>query len=80
MASFGLAWAAKTTEEVAAEPILTDRLDPESLEGLLALLRSADRAKFAGRVDQGDDFGPFVASFLASRPAEARPSSTISGK
>jgi hypothetical protein len=44
---FGPGWLAKTTEEIAADPALSQLLAPEQLERLGILLREADHAKFA---------------------------------
>ena len=51
VAAFGPSWAARTTEEIAEAFEPADRLGPDRARGLVALLASADRAKFAGSVD-----------------------------
>ncbi len=48
IAAFGPAWASKTSEEIAADPTLEDRLEPGTRVRLLAFLEAADHAKFAG--------------------------------
>jgi hypothetical protein len=48
---FGPAWRARTTEEIVRDPVLAERLDAPRLERLHALLRLADRAKFAEEPD-----------------------------
>ncbi|WP_169972769.1 hypothetical protein [Tautonia rosea] len=48
IAAFGPSWRAKTTEEIAAEPELLNRLGPERSAQVVTLLSEADRAKFAG--------------------------------
>lgn len=45
----GPAWAAKTTEEIAAEPAMADWLGPERAAAVNRLLAQADLAKFAAR-------------------------------
>jgi hypothetical protein len=50
-ARFGPSWRAKTTEEIAAEPVLTARLGPVPAARLVAFLAAADRSKFAGAAD-----------------------------
>ena len=44
---FGSTWRAKTTEELAVEPLLVQQLGPESLEELITFLDRIDRLKFA---------------------------------
>jgi hypothetical protein len=46
-ARFGPTWRAKTTEELAAEPILAEFLGPEPLRELIEFLDRIDRLKFA---------------------------------
>ncbi|HWE36861.1 MAG TPA: hypothetical protein VG406_09875 [Isosphaeraceae bacterium] len=76
---FGAAWGARTTEEIAADEALASLLDPGRFEGLVRLLRQADRAKFAGiGDDQGEDWEPWVAAFVAELAAGA--TSRINGK
>lgn len=49
--AFGAAWLAKTTEEIANDPVLVDRIGPEPAAQLIAFLAEADRAKFADALD-----------------------------
>lgn len=49
--TFGPAWLAKTTEEIAADPILSATLGPEPAAQLIAFLAAADRAKFADSLE-----------------------------
>jgi hypothetical protein len=44
----GPAWASKTTEELADEPELVERLGADRAARLVELFRVSDRAKFAG--------------------------------
>jgi hypothetical protein len=44
---FGPSWRAKTTEELAAEPALSEMLGPEPLQELIQFLDRIDRLKFA---------------------------------
>jgi hypothetical protein len=46
-ARFGATWRAKTTEELAAEPLLAEVLGPEPLRDLIQFLDRVDRLKFA---------------------------------
>ena len=46
-ARFGTTWRAKTTEELAAEPLLAEVLGPEPLQELIEFLDRIDRLKFA---------------------------------
>jgi hypothetical protein len=75
VARFGPSWGAKTTEEIAAEPGLADRLGPERAEGLVRFLREADRAKFAGETAatfQGPEWNDWVSAFVAEAGATSR--------
>jgi hypothetical protein len=77
MARFGPSWGAKTTEEIAAEPGLADRLGPLRAEQLVRFLLAADRAKFAGDPDADADAhsGPWdvwVDDFVAEAGAMSR--------
>ena len=49
--TFGSAWLAKTTEELADETILIATIGPEHAAHLVAFLAEADRAKFADSLD-----------------------------
>jgi hypothetical protein len=44
---FGPTWRAKTTQELAAEPALSEMLGPEPLQELIQFLDRIDRLKFA---------------------------------
>jgi hypothetical protein len=48
VAAHGPAWASKTTEELADEPELVERLGVDRAARLVELFRVSDRAKFAG--------------------------------
>lgn len=83
IAAFGPAWGSKTTEEIAAEPGLADRLGPERADGLVAFLRLADRAKFAGDESPPDEeAASWAARFVAglATAGAARATSTTTGK
>ncbi len=49
---FGSAWAARTTEEIAASPRLLERFGPEAAEHIVAYLRAIDRSKFSRDASQ----------------------------
>ncbi len=75
VAGFGPSWAAKTTEEIAAEPDLTERLGPERAEQLVRFLRQADRVRFAGESEAapyGLEWGDWVEAFVAEAGAMSR--------
>ncbi len=82
VARFGAPWRARTTEEVAADSGLVEALGAGTVERLVALLRAADRSKFAvespdlQRDDDAEAWALWVASFVAAAGA----SSTINGK
>lgn len=71
IAAFGPAWRSKTTEEIADDTGPSARFEPAEVERLVALLRLADRVKFAS-ADPGppDDWEAWSARF-ASRAASA---------
>jgi hypothetical protein len=70
--AFGPGWGSKTTEEIAAEPILAERLDPEEVGHLIEFLRQADRAKFAEDESyRFDDREEWVGSFVSAMAAGA---------
>lgn len=48
IAEFGPTWGARTTQEIAADPALADRLGPAVAQGVVAYFEQVDRAKFAG--------------------------------
>ncbi len=74
---FGPAWGSRTTEEVAADPGLAGLVGADSAGPLVALLRDADRVKFAGAEPAGDWAG-WAAAFLAAAGAGA--TSRITGR
>jgi hypothetical protein len=63
-ARFGPSWCAKTTEEIAAEPALAERLGAEPAARLVAFLAEADRAKFADTADLGPPEPPSYFAWL----------------
>src|SRR5207249_4135081 len=71
IAGFGPAWGAKTTEEIAAEPVLAELLGLEQAGRLVRFLRAADRAKFAGEtaVVHSPEWGVWVSAFVAEAGA-----------
>jgi hypothetical protein len=81
---FGASWRAMTTEEIADSPALADHLGPDRATRLVAFLRAADRAKFAGEDDFGtpqlslDSTG--IAELLSALRVEAGARSRINGK
>jgi LPXTG-motif cell wall-anchored protein len=66
VARFGPSWAAKTTEEILDDPDLVAILSTEHRQRLTRFLHEADRAKFAGETDQGEDWSAWVADFSAT--------------
>jgi MYXO-CTERM domain-containing protein len=79
VAAFGPTWASKTTEEVAADPTLGDRLGVDQAGRLVEFLRAADRAKFAGdQPGEGDGWGPWADRF--AREVSAGATSRSGGK
>jgi cbb3-type cytochrome oxidase subunit 3 len=80
---YGPRWAAKTTEEIVAEPELAALLGPERTEQLTCILRAGDRATFArdlGDADQGEDVEPLVRALIEALAPAAGATSTIKGK
>jgi len=53
-AQFGPTWRAKTTEELAADPVLAEVLGPEPLGELIEFLDGIDRLKFAPERPNGN--------------------------
>ena len=53
--AFGPSWRARTTEEVAASPALTERFGPEVAAQVVAYLRACDRAKFSANAANPDE-------------------------
>mgnify|MGYP000017528707 CR=1 FL=1 len=74
-ARLGPAWAARTTEELAAAPELAEAFGDDAAQ-LVRFFAEADRAKFAAAPDQGAAWAGWVAGFVAAAGA----SSTISGR
>ena len=79
-ARFGTTWRAKTTEELAAEPLLAEVLGPEPLRDLIEFLDRIDRLKFATErsnpirqplENELADWNPRIAGVLVSK-IEAR--------
>jgi hypothetical protein len=79
-ARFGASWRAKTTEELAAEPVLADILGPEPLRDLIAFLDRIDRLKFATERSNSirqplenelADWNPRIAGVIAKIEARA---------
>ena len=48
IAGFGPGWSSRTTEEIALDPTLGDRLGADTAGLIVAYLQRVDRAKFAG--------------------------------
>ena len=70
---FGPTWGARTTEEIARDPILTDRLGPAIAADLVAYLDRVDRAKFAGEeLADGDQWIESARQFVARFPSTSR--------
>lgn len=83
---FGIAWNARTTEEIIADPVLVALLPPATLARLDWLLRLADRAKFAAVPDDdfdpaayGEDWDALLAEVTALVGSDAGASSKING-
>ena len=73
---FGEAWRAKTTEEIATDPALSEVFGPETAARLIAILSEADRLKFAAEEtcpqrEDADDWAAFVSGFLAAAGARS---------
>jgi len=64
--AFGPSWRARTTEEVAASPALTERFGTEVAAQVVAYLRACDRAKFSANAANPDE----ELNWWASRFAE----------
>jgi hypothetical protein len=73
-ARFGATWRAKTTEELATEPILLELLGPEPLTDLIKFLDRIDRLKFASErsnhirqplENELADWGPRISALIA---------------
>lgn len=66
VARLGEAWAARTREEIADAPEITDAYGPARCGELERFLADADRAKFADAPDQGAFWSDWVADFVAA--------------
>lgn len=80
---FGLSWASKTTEEIAAGLEREAWLTQDDLESLLVFLREVDRVKFSESafvVSQRTDLIARVHEFLVSGPLAEGAISRIKGK
>ena len=70
IAEFGPTWGARTTEEIARDPILADRLGPDVAADVVAYFDRVDRAKFAGEeLADGDEWIESARSFIARFPS-----------
>jgi hypothetical protein len=78
-ARFGATWRAKTTEELAAEPMLAAVLGPAPLKELIEFLDRIDRLKFAAErsnqirqplEQELSDWGPPIAGVIARIEAQ----------
>ncbi len=72
IAEFGAAWGSRTTEEIADDPTLADRLGPEQARAVVAYLRRVDRAKFAGEEFDNVDESIATARAFLSRPGRVK--------
>ncbi len=69
IAEFGSTWGARTTEEIAHDPALLDRLGPDLARAVVAYLERVDRVKFAGEEpEDADAWIESARSFLAQFP------------
>lgn len=72
IAAFGPTWGSKTTEEVAADLAVVERLGSERAKALVGFLRLADRAKFAGDESLAAEGAmSWAAGFVEALTAEA---------
>ncbi|MDX2037007.1 MAG: hypothetical protein SFX72_10175 [Isosphaeraceae bacterium] len=78
----GTDWTTKTTEEIAADPLLVDRLGPQAASDILESLRRFDAMRFSGRPQSLDDRrqDDRLAQFLDFLEAEAGATSRMIGK
>ena len=67
---FGPSWVSRTTEEIAASADVGKALNPENTDRLIALLRAADRAKFAVAEISAEDLAFYSEDWLNSVLAE----------
>ncbi|HEV3121595.1 MAG TPA: hypothetical protein VGY53_06820 [Isosphaeraceae bacterium] len=85
VARFGPAWAAKTTEEIAAQEELAGLLEPDQQMGLKGILSAADRAKFGNNAQQRDQrdaeaLETLSGALLAALAGDAGATSSNSGR
>ncbi len=73
IAEFGPAWGSRTTEEIADDPTLCDRLGPDQAEAVVAYLRRVDRAKFAGEEFEYVDDSIITAQAFLNRTKKKGP-------
>ena len=70
IAEFGPTWGARTTEEIARDPILAERLGPEIADAIVVYLDRVDRAKFAGEeLADADEWIESSRAFVAKFPS-----------
>ena len=75
IAQFGPSWGSRTSEEIAADPALVDRLGTVTAGAVVLYLDRVDRAKFAGEeVDQVDEWIGLAESLLGQIAAARVPS------
>ena len=73
IAEFGPGWGSRTTEEIANDPSLADRLGTELAGKVVAYLLRVDRAKFAGEeFEDSDEWIAQARSFLDRFPRPGR--------
>jgi MYXO-CTERM domain-containing protein len=84
MRAFGPGWRARTTEEVAASPVLAERFGEEVAGRVVAYLRAVDRSKFsrdsAGPPEELDWWASRFAEEVISAATSTDPTSRINGK
>jgi hypothetical protein len=80
--AFGLGWRARTTEEVAASPVLVERFGEEVAGRVVAYLRAIDRSKFshdsAGPPEELDWWASRFAEEVMARATEPDPAGAAS--
>jgi MYXO-CTERM domain-containing protein len=75
--AFGPSWRARTTEEVAASPVLAERFGPEVAAQVVAYLRACDRAKFsADAATPDEELDWWAARFAEEVESSGQPEST----
>lgn len=80
VARFGPAWAAKTTEEIGADPVLPALVGSATSDRIIGLFAAADLTKFAGDDAEGPADPAAEADALARAVLEAGATSRINGK